>query len=101
MRGTKNRTAFRPVTSRTSVRTAGAYCCEDRRGETHMHHAPHTAQIYTLFGGAYVSESHGDGGIDESRKPSRTTFAVMLLVALLGVTTAATAITASSRNDAP
>ena len=57
-----------------------------------------SAQVYTVFGGAYVSESHGGGLVsDEQNKPKRRPrLAILLLLALFGATTAATAITAST-----
>jgi hypothetical protein len=35
-----------------------------------MRHATHTTQVYSPVGGAYVSESHGDGFAFEPKKRS-------------------------------
>jgi hypothetical protein len=62
----------------------------------------HSTQVVTPFGGGYVPEDHGPGpALDEPRKRSGGRIAIVLTVALFGATTAAAAITASSRNCAP
>jgi len=62
----------------------------------------HSTQIVTPFGSGYVPEDHSpDRGpvpaLEEARK-RRGGLAIVLTVALFGATTAAAAISASSRN---
>ena len=64
----------------------------------------HSTQIVTPFGSGYVPEDHGlDNGprpaLEEPRKRGGR-LAIALTVALFGATTAAAAISASSRNCA-
>jgi hypothetical protein len=72
------------------------------RNATHStQEASHSTQIFSLFGGGYVPEEHGRGlALDEPRKRSGARWAIVLTVALFGVTTTAAAITASSRSCA-
>jgi len=67
-----------------------------------MRDSIHSTQVVTPFGSGYVPEDHGRGpALEEPRKRSRGRLAMVLTVALFGATTAAAAITASSRNCAP
>ena len=67
-----------------------------------MRDSIHSTQVVTPFGSGYVPEDHGRGpALEEPRKRSRGKLAMVLTVALFGATTAAAAITASSRNCAP
>jgi hypothetical protein len=60
------------------------------------HH--HTAQMYTLFGGAYVAESHSANPMPRAPKTHSIGPMAAVLVALLaGTATTAAAITAASR----
>ena len=65
----------------------------------------HSTQIVTPFGSGYVPEDHsldrGPGpALEEPRKQAGARLAIVLTVALFGATTAAAAISASSRNCA-
>ena len=67
-----------------------------------MRDSIHSTQVVTPFGSGYVPEDHGRGpALDEPKKRSKGKWAIVLTVALFGATTAAAAITASSRNCAP
>jgi len=67
-----------------------------------MQNSKHRTQMYTLFGGAYVPENHGPGpALGEEAQRSQGKWAVVLVALLLGATTAAAAITATHRNNAP
>ena len=67
-----------------------------------MRDSIHSTQVVTPFGSGYVPEDHGRGpALEEPRKRSRGRLAMVLTVALFGATTAAAAITVSSRNCAP
>jgi len=67
-----------------------------------MRDSIHSTQVVTPFGSGYVPEDHGRvPALEEPRKRSRGRLAMVLTVALFGATTAAAAITASSRNCAP
>ena len=62
----------------------------------------HSTQIVTPFGSGYVPEDHGSshGPVSGLEEPSKrgAGLAIALTVALFGATTAAAAISASSRN---
>jgi hypothetical protein len=61
----------------------------------------HSTQIVTPFGNGYVHEDHGPGlALDEPKKRPGAGLAIVLTIALFGVTTAAAAISASNRNCA-
>ena len=65
----------------------------------------HNTQIVTPFGSGYVPEDHGSArglvpALEEPTKRPGAGLAIVLTVALFGATTAAAAISASSRNCA-
>jgi len=65
----------------------------------------HDTQIVTPFGSGYVPEDHGSArglvpALEEPRKRPGAGLTIVLTVALFGATTAAAAISASSRNCA-
>jgi len=65
----------------------------------------HNTQIVTPFGSGYVPEDHGSErglvpALEEPTKRPGAGLAIVLTVALFGATTAAAAISASSRNCA-
>jgi len=65
----------------------------------------HNTQIVSPFGSGYVPEDHGSGrglipALEEPTKRPGAGVAIVLTVALFGATTAAAAISASSRNCA-
>jgi hypothetical protein len=67
-----------------------------------MTNTVHSTQIVTPFGNGYVHEDHGPGlALDEPKKRPGAGLAIVLTVALFGVTTAAAAISASKQNCAP
>jgi hypothetical protein len=66
-----------------------------------MRHTTHTTQVFTLFGGGYVPEDHGRAftlGEPVKRSGKMT---LILVAALFSATTAAAAVTVSSRVTAP
>ena len=61
----------------------------------------HNTQIVTPFGNGYVHEDHGScPALGETKKRPGAGLAIVLTVALFGVTTAAAAISASKQNCA-
>ena len=61
----------------------------------------HSTQIVTPFGNGYVHEDHGPSlALGEAKKRPEAGLAIVLTVALFGVTTAAAAISASKQNCA-
>jgi hypothetical protein len=60
----------------------------------------HSTQVVTPLGSGYVPD-HGPGPALEESKRSGARLAIVLTVAMFGATTAAAAISASSRNCAP
>ena len=59
----------------------------------------HSTQVVTPFGSGYVPEDHGPGpALEEPRQRPGARLAIVLTVALFSATTAAAAISASSRN---
>jgi hypothetical protein len=64
-----------------------------------MRQTTHTTQVYTLFGGGYVHEAHGRGpALGQESKYSRGKWVLLLIALVFGATTAAGAITATSRS---
>jgi hypothetical protein len=59
----------------------------------------HSTKVITPFGAGYVPEDHGPGPtLREPKKRSGAGLAIVLTIALFGVTTAAAAISVSNRD---
>jgi hypothetical protein len=62
----------------------------------------HTTQIFTLFGGAYVHEDHGNGpALGKICKASGTRRTAVVCALLTAVTTTAAALTAANYPHTP